>query len=100
MCVLYGIKKTRTTLLHPLSDGMVERFNRTVEEYLRKVVSEQQKDWDEHIPRFLLAYRSAVHDSTPKSPAKVIFGTGVKLPGDLEFGVKPDTEGVALCLPK
>ena len=48
-------KKTRTTPLHPQSDGMVERFNRTLEQYLRKVVSEQKMDWDEHIPRFLLA---------------------------------------------
>ena len=92
ICELYDIKKTQTTPLHPQSDGMVERFNRTLDEYLRKVVSEQQKDWDEHIPRFLLAYRSAVHDSTSKSPAKVIFGTEIKLPGDLEFDVKPSTE--------
>ena len=39
-----GIRKTRTTLLHPQSDGMVERFNRTMEEHLSKVVAEYQKD--------------------------------------------------------
>ena len=55
-------------------------------------MSEQQKDWDEHIPRFLLTYRSTVHASTSRSPAKVIFGTEIKLPSDLEFGVKPATE--------
>ena len=59
-----GIRKTRTTLLHPQSDGMVERFNRTMEEHLSKVVAEHQKDWDRHLPLFLLAYRSAVHDTT------------------------------------
>ena len=58
-------------------------------------MTEHQKDWDEHIPTFLLAYRSAVHDSTCRSPAKVIFGTKIKLPGDLEFGVKPATESDA-----
>lgn len=89
MCELYGIRKTRTTPLHPQSDGMVERFNRTLEEYLRKVVSSHQKDWDEHIPKFLMAYRSAVHDSTLRTPAKILFGTDLKLPGDLEFGVQP-----------
>ena len=59
-----GIRKTRTTPLHPQSDGMVERFNRTMEEHLSKVVAEHQKDWDRHLPLFLLAYRSAVHDTT------------------------------------
>ena len=35
-----GIRKTRTTPLHPQSDGMVERINRIVEEHLSKVVAE------------------------------------------------------------
>ena len=30
MCNRLGIKKTRTTPLHPQSDGMVERCNRTI----------------------------------------------------------------------
>ena len=93
MYELYGIK-ARTTPLQTQSDGMIDQFNRTLEEYLRKVVSEQQKDCDEHIPRFLLAYRAAVHDSTSRSSAKVIFGTEIKLPGDVddvEFCVKPPT---------
>ena len=72
---VYGIKKTRTMPPHPQSNGMVERVNRILKEYLRNVVSEQQKDWDEHIPGFLLAYRSAVQDSISRPTAKVIFGT-------------------------
>ena len=52
-----GIRKTRTTPLHPQSDGMVERFNRTMEEHLSKVVAEHRKDWDRHVPLFLLACR-------------------------------------------
>lgn len=30
MTKLSGIQKTRTTALHPQSDGMIERFNKTV----------------------------------------------------------------------
>ena len=30
VCKRLGIKKTRTTPLHPQSDGLVERFNRTL----------------------------------------------------------------------
>ena len=48
-----GIQKTRTTPLHLQSDGMVERFSRTMEE-LAQVVAENQKDWDRHLPLFWL----------------------------------------------
>ena len=86
MCEVYGIRKTKTTPLHPQSEIMTEL------EYLRKVVSEQQNYWVEHIPRFLLTCRSGVHDSTSRSSAKLILRTEIKLPCDLEFGVKPATE--------
>ena len=40
MCKLLGMDKTRTTPLLPQSDGMVERFNRTIEGMLSKFVAE------------------------------------------------------------
>ncbi|GBP03211.1 hypothetical protein EVAR_73169_1 [Eumeta japonica] len=61
----------------------------TLEMYLRKVVSISQKEWEEHIPIFILAYRSAVYDSTTRTPAKIVFGTELKSPGGLQFGVQP-----------
>ena len=36
VCELLGINKTRTSPYHPQSDGMVERFNRTLEAMLSK----------------------------------------------------------------
>lgn len=87
LCEVLGIKKTRTTPLHPQSDGMVERFNRTLEEHLRKVVSDNQKDWDKHIDLFLMAYRSSVHDTTSQTPASILFGTELRLPADMKFGI-------------
>ena len=74
---------------------MEEWFNRILEEHLQKIVSEHEKDWDEHIPIFLLAYRPFVHDSTPRSLANVTLGYEVKLPGGLKFGVKPVLVGDA-----
>jgi transposase InsO family protein len=88
---IMGFRKTRTTPLHPQSDGMVERFNKTMEEHLSKVVAKNQRDWDQQLPLLLMAYRSAVHESTGQSPAKVIFGKDLKLPCDLMFGT-PEAE--------
>ncbi|UYV64719.1 K02A2.6-like [Cordylochernes scorpioides] len=68
------------------SDGMVERFNKTMVEHLSKVVEQNQRDWDRRLPLFLMAYRAAIHETTGQTPAKVMFGRELRLPCDLEFG--------------
>ncbi|GBM38938.1 hypothetical protein AVEN_271052-1 [Araneus ventricosus] len=82
LCELLGILKTRTTALHPESDGMVERFNRTILNHLSLFVSNNQTDWDTHLPPFLLAYSSAVHEVTGLTPAENVFGRTLRLPCD------------------
>jgi len=80
---LMGVKKTRTTPFRPQSDGMIERFNRTLAEVLIKRVDLRQTDWDMHLPYAMLAYRTSVHSSTGFSPAEVLLGYKLKLPIDL-----------------
>jgi len=87
-----GVNKTRTTPLHPKSDGMVERYVKTIEEHLRKVVSTHQRDWDERLPIFLLAYRASTHETTGVTPASMVFGRELRLPRNLMFGAPPDKE--------
>jgi len=52
---LLGMKKTRTAL-HPQSDGQVERQHQTIINYLAKFIAENQKNGDQWIFMFLLAY--------------------------------------------
>jgi hypothetical protein len=54
---------------------MVERFNRTLENQLIIFVQKHQQDWDNRIPLILLAYRSAMHESTGQTPSCLMFGT-------------------------
>ena len=89
---LLGVKKTRTTPLHPQSDGLVERLNRTLLQYLAMFVSEHQRDWDEWIPMFLLAYRSARHEATQLTPAMILYGQELRLPLQLWRGLPPEVE--------
>ena len=63
---------------------MVEHFNRTLEAQLSKFADHNQKDWDEHIPFLLMAYRSATHGTTHCSPVKMMLGR------DLMFGRPED----------
>ncbi|GBM71554.1 Retrovirus-related Pol polyprotein from transposon 412 [Araneus ventricosus] len=90
-CKLLGILKTRTTALHPESDGMVEKFNRTILNQLSLFVSKNQTDWDTHLPLFLLAYRSAGHEVTGFTSADMLFGRTLRLPCDIPFGRPSDT---------
>lgn len=93
MCERLGMRKTRTTPLHPQSDGLVERFNRTLVKQLAILTSEHQRDWDEHLPLILMAYRSAVQDSTLCTPALLMLGRELRTPAEMSFGKPPDALG-------
>ena len=69
---------------------MVERFNRTLEAMLSKFVSQHQKDWDVHLPKVMMAYRSSEHASTKFPPFRLMFGRDVRLPLDVMFGRTPN----------
>ena len=86
MCRILGIKKTRTTPMHPQSDGMVERYNRTLKAQVAMFVENHQRDWDVKLPLLLMAYRTAVHSSTKYTPACIMMGRELRIPVDLTFG--------------
>ena len=94
-CRLLGIDKTRTTPYHPQSDGQVERFNRTLKVMLSSYTSENQRDWDLHVPAIMMAYRASPHESTGTSPNFMMFGREVELPIDVICGSVLPGESVA-----
>ena len=89
---LFGIKKTRTTSYHPRGDGMVERFNRTLEAMLSQWTNTHQDDWDEHLSLLSMAYRSSPHETTGETPNVLNFGREVTLPVDLILEPPPDED--------
>ena len=89
LCQMLGIKKTRTTPYHPQSDGMVERFNRTLLNMLSIAVGEDEMSWDLQLPLLLLAYRTSVHDTTGTSPFELM---KVRLPEDIMFALPATIE--------
>ena len=99
LCSLLDIDKTRTTAYHSQSDGLVERFNLTLENMLSKYIASDQRDWDSHLPMLMLAYRSSIHESTGQTPAAMMFGREVTLPIDLLLGSFPDQRDRSSDLP-
>ena len=66
---LLGTKKRNTTAYHPEYDGMVKRFNRTLNTMLRKHVDQFGVKWDRYLHRLLWAYRNTAHESVGKKPS-------------------------------
>ena len=77
---LMGIRKASTTSYHPQTDGLVERFNRTLTDMLSKVVAKNGRDWDRHLPYVLFAYRACPQESTKESPFFLLYGRDPALP--------------------
>ena len=71
---LLGIHKVNTTAYHPRTDGMVERFNRTLTDMLAKTAESDPRNWDKRIPHVLFAYRTSPHKSTGITPFKLLYG--------------------------
>ena len=82
LCLLGGSHKTKTTPYHPESDGLVERFNRTLLMMLAMFDGEHKDDWDDLLP-VMMACRSSVHESTGFSPYRLMFGEECTLPMDI-----------------
>eukprot|EP00731_Ephydatia_muelleri_P029956 Em0021g479a len=86
ICRLLEILKTRTTPYHPQSDGMIERFNRTLLSMLKRATIDAERDWDLKLPCLMMAYRTSIHETTKATPFSLMFGREVQLPIDIMFG--------------
>ena len=57
---------------------MVERFNATMKQTLRKLVDKSTDDWDLCLPYLMWAYRGTEHASTGFSPHELVYGTKMR----------------------
>lgn len=69
-----GIKICLSSAYHPESDGQTERYNRTLEQYLRIFTTQEQDNWVSLLPLAQLNLNSAEHSSIKMSPFKALLG--------------------------
>jgi hypothetical protein len=87
----HQIKHRLISPYHPQSNGLVERFNRTLCKSLAKFVQLQEQDWDKFIPSVLFAYRTMKHNTTKYDPFSLVYGRNVITPLDLLLDQKAET---------
>ncbi|GBC21546.2 DDE-type integrase/transposase/recombinase [Rhizophagus irregularis DAOM 181602=DAOM 197198] len=78
----FQIKHNFSTPYHPKTNGLIERFNKTLCESLAKLSNIE--DWDLKVPGVLFAYRTKRNDSTKMEPGYLIYGRQMKTLLDLE----------------
>ncbi|VDI05527.1 Hypothetical predicted protein [Mytilus galloprovincialis] len=80
VCSILEITKTRTTPYHPASNGLIERFNRTLAGMIKSFINKNATDWDVNINLLLAAYRSTPHPATGFSPNFLMLGREISIP--------------------
>ena len=95
---LLSIRQLTTTPYHPSCNGLVERFNGTLKQMLKRLCAERPRDWDRYIGPLLFAYRDARHTSNGFSPFELLYGRTVRGPmsilKELWTGNKDENEEV------
>lgn len=74
VCKNFGIKHKTISPYHSQSNGLVERFNRTLDSCLKKRSEEEKKNWNEYLPATAFAYRSIKQATTNQSPFFLLYG--------------------------
>ena len=92
VCRLMNVNKSRTTPLHPQSDGQTERANKTILDLLAKLVATRKEEWDLCLPIALSLYRSSVHSVTGETPNRLMLGREVRTPVTLLAPLPPGQE--------
>lgn len=62
-----------STAYHPQTNGLVERFNQTLQRALLKLVQKEQNDWDEYLDGVLFAYRTSKQKSSQATPFEIMY---------------------------
>ena len=80
---VWGIKLIMTTPYHPEANGLVERLHRRLKESLMALGVESPEDWYWRLPMSLLAIRTTLKPDVGASPADLVYGEGLSVPGEI-----------------
>lgn len=78
---ILGIEKSRSSPYRPQSNGIVERWHRSMKQAITARLT-GNTSWYEELPTVLLGLRSVGRSDNNVSPAEYIYGQTLRLPGD------------------
>ena len=72
--------KIRTTSYHQASNGLVERWHRSLKAAI--MCHGSRYKWTEFLPTVLLGLRPCIRENMDVSPSEYLFGTTLRIPGE------------------
>jgi transposase InsO family protein len=93
-CRILGVRRTRTTSLHPDANGCIARFHRTLHTGLSHYVNSTHNNWDVLVPLYLMAHRAAPSSITGYSPFYLLHGREMTLPSNDNLQARVTAENV------
>ena len=77
---LLSIRQLMTSPYHPACNGLVERFNGSLKQMLKRMCAERPADWDRYLDPLLFAIRESPQESLGFSPFELLYGRKVRGP--------------------
>ncbi|GFX89398.1 retrovirus-related Pol polyprotein from transposon 297 [Trichonephila clavipes] len=87
------IKHMKTVTYRPQSN-LTERVNRNLVQMIASFVEENHENWDQFLHEFAFALRTAVNETTNKTPAELFLGRKIITPFSKLINVTEDTKYV------
>ena len=73
-------------MYHPQSDGLTERWNRTLLGMLATCVEDRTENWEDYVQKVCMAYNTSTYATTGFTPFFLMFRRQVRIPADLMYG--------------
>ena len=84
---LLGIKKLRSTGYNAKANGLCEKLNGVVKQYLLKYTNFVGKEWNQWLREACFTYNSSVNSSTGFTPDGLMFDGKLRVPLDILYGL-------------
>nr|XP_009757669.1 PREDICTED: uncharacterized protein LOC104210465 [Nicotiana sylvestris] len=80
LCEKFSFKQHKSLMYNAPANGLVEAFNKTLGNLLKKVVAKNKREWNERIGEALWAYRTTFRTATQATPYSLVYGVEAVLP--------------------
>lgn len=91
LSTLLGCKRIRSSPYHPMTNGKIERWHRTLKSAL---MAHANPKWSEILPTVLMGLHCAIREEMGVSPAEMLYGTTLRLPGEFFETSREETDPI------